>query len=115
MEITDYHGGQRPATARPGAPRGDLGREVQPAGCPGSDPVATRGPRQCPPEKEALMTVEPDSSTRPVSALRVPLRVLVAAFALAVAGAGCVASLGEMRAKPAERVLVAPGRYADVG
>jgi len=61
------------------------------------------------------MTVEPNSSTRPVSAPLVRLRVLVAAFALAVAGAGCVASLGEMRAKPAERVLVAPGRYADLG
>ena len=43
------------------------------------------------------------------------IRVLVAAFALAVAGAGCVASLGEMRAKPAQRVLVAPGRYGDLG
>ena len=61
------------------------------------------------------MTAEPNSSTRPVSAHRVRLRVLVAAFALAVAGAGCVASLGEMRAKPAERALVAPGRYGDLG
>ena len=43
------------------------------------------------------------------------ISVLVAAFALAVAGAGCVASLGEMRAKPAQRVLVAPGRYGDLG
>ena len=43
------------------------------------------------------------------------ISVLVAAFTLAVAGAGCVASLGEMRAKPAQRVLVAPGRYGDVG
>src|SRR5580765_853143 len=43
------------------------------------------------------------------------ISVLVAALALAVAGAGCVASLGEMRAKPAQRVLVAPGRYGDLG
>ena len=43
------------------------------------------------------------------------ISVMAAAFALAVAGAGCVASLGEMRAKPAQRVLVAPGRYGDVG
>ena len=43
------------------------------------------------------------------------ISVLVAAFALAVAGAGCVASLGEMRAKPAQRVLVAPGRFGDLG
>ena len=43
------------------------------------------------------------------------ISVLVAAFALAVAGAGCVASLGEMRAKPPQRVLEAPGRYGDVG
>ena len=61
------------------------------------------------------MTVEPNSSTLAVSALRVRLRVLIAAFALAVAAAGCVASLGEIRAKPAERVLVAPGRYGDLG
>ena len=43
------------------------------------------------------------------------ISVLVAALALAVAGAGCVASLGEIRAKPAQRVLVAPGRYGDLG
>ena len=43
------------------------------------------------------------------------ISVMAAAFALAVAGAGCVASLGEMRAKPAQRVLVAPGRYGDLG
>ncbi len=43
------------------------------------------------------------------------ISVLVAAFALAATGAGCVASLGEMRAKPAQRVLVGPGRYADLG
>ena len=41
--------------------------------------------------------------------------VLVAAFALAVAGAGCVRSLGEIRAKPPERALVAPGRFGDLG
>ena len=61
------------------------------------------------------MTVEHNSSTRPMSALRVRPGVLVAALALAVAGAGCVASLGEVRAKPAERVLVASGRYGDLG
>ena len=43
------------------------------------------------------------------------ISVLVAAFALAVAGAGCVASLGEIRAKPPQRVLEAPGRYGDLG
>ena len=43
------------------------------------------------------------------------ISVLVAAFALAVAGAGCVRSLGEIRAKPPERALVAPGRFGDLG
>jgi hypothetical protein len=61
------------------------------------------------------MTIVPNSRPLSLSAFRVRLRALVAALALAVAGTGCVASLGEMRAKPAQRVLVAPGRYGDLG
>ena len=61
------------------------------------------------------MTVQSDSSIHPVAPSRGRLRVLAAAGALVVAAAGCAPTLSEMRAEPATRVLVASGRYADLG